>query len=428
MVALLTDILQPLLGKGVQIPVQLGNPLAGFRVDLLINLNRAVLPEGQRFHGSLLPVHPEGHFRVAHEIAILRIGMADGDHVRVNPFQVEGHHGFARFHAQIAVFAAGDFREQLHKIAVIQLHLGPSGLLGLGSGVTCRHRLFQLRPQPCNQIFNRVPVSRRKAECNFAALMVKLRGTDFIGLHEPCQKRRFFRSYRGLIVALGNGSFPALFTAVLNRLFLPGEQGAGPTLPGLRLNGRKGHRMKFPQLFNILLHRMGGDAAHLHTPDTGDGPGSQAEVQQGGGGLGVLTEHLKEIPHLGQHDIVGIRLFDLVVAVPPRRTGGFLMLCRLGRGRGFRFQRGGCCRGEQAELTALVLLVRGAPLVRQGTGRSRQPVPGIGRDLGRCALGRGGRALGLFCRLFLLTLRLQDSLRQWSKQRRFPPLIHPHIP
>ena len=89
----------------------------------------------------------------------------------------------------------------------------------------------------CNQIFNRVPVSRRKAECNFAALMVKLRGTDFIGLHEPCQKRRFFRSYRGLIVALGNGSFPALFAAVLNRLFLPGEQGAGPTLPGLRQVG-----------------------------------------------------------------------------------------------------------------------------------------------------------------------------------------------
>ena len=186
--------------------------------------------------------------------------------------------------------------------------------------------------------------------------------------------------------------------------------------------------MKFPQLFNVLLYRVDGNAAHLHTPNASYGPGSQAEVQQGGGGFGILTEHLKEIPHLKQHDIVGIRLFDLLVAIPPRRAGGFLMLCRLGRGRGFRFQRGGCCRGEQAELTALVLLVRGAPLVRQGTGRSRQPVPGIGRDLGRCALGRGGRALGLFCRLFLLTLRLQDSLRQWSKQRRFPPLIHPHIP
>ena len=59
-VALLTDILQPLLGKGVQIPVQLGNPLAGFRVDLLINLNRAVLPEGQRFQGPLLPVRQGG--------------------------------------------------------------------------------------------------------------------------------------------------------------------------------------------------------------------------------------------------------------------------------------------------------------------------------------------------------------------------------
>ena len=83
--------------------------------------------------------------------------------------------------------------------------------------------------------------------------MVKLRGTDFIGLHEPCQKRRFFRSYRGLIVALGDGGLPALFAAVLNGLFLPGEQDAGLALPGLRLSGHKSNRMKFPQLFNVLL-------------------------------------------------------------------------------------------------------------------------------------------------------------------------------
>ena len=186
--------------------------------------------------------------------------------------------------------------------------------------------------------------------------------------------------------------------------------------------------MKFPQLFNVLLYRVDGNAAHLHTPNASYGPGSQAEVQQGGGGFGILTEYLKEIAHLKQHDIVGICLFDLLVAVPPRRAGGFLMLCRLGRGRGFRFQRGGRCRGEQAELAALVLLGRGAPLVRQGTGRSRQPVPGSRRGLGSCALGRGGFSLDLFCHLLLLALRLQDGLRQRSKQRRFPPLIHPHIP
>ena len=83
--------------------------------------------------------------------------------------------------------------------------------------------------------------------------MVKLRGTDFIGLHEPCQKRRFLRSYRGLIVALGDSSLPSLFAAVLNGLFLPGEQDAGLALPGLRLSGHKSNRMKFPQLFNVLL-------------------------------------------------------------------------------------------------------------------------------------------------------------------------------
>ena len=186
--------------------------------------------------------------------------------------------------------------------------------------------------------------------------------------------------------------------------------------------------MKFPQLFNVLLHRMGGDAAHLHTPNASYGPGSQAEVQQGSGGFGILTEHLKEIPHLKQHDIVGIRLFDLLVAIPPRRAGGFLMLCRLGRGRGFRFQRGGRCRGEQAELAALVLLGRGAPLVRQGTGRSRQPVPGSRRGFGGSALGRGGRALGLLCRLFRLTLRLQNNFRQRFIQRIFTPRKCLHIP
>ena len=138
MIALLTDVFQPLLSKGVQIPAQFGNPLTGFRVDLLINLNRAVLTEGQRFHGSLLPVHPEGHFRVTHEVAVLRVGVADSDHVRIYPLQVEGHHGpaiLACLHAQIAVPAAGNLWEQLCKIAVIQLHLGPSGLLGFTGGV-----------------------------------------------------------------------------------------------------------------------------------------------------------------------------------------------------------------------------------------------------------------------------------------------------
>ena len=258
--------------------------------------------------------------------------------------------------------------------------------------------------------------------------MDNLRGADPVGLHEPRQKRCFLRSYRGLIVTLGDGGLPALFAIVLNGLFLPGEQGAGLALPGLRLNGRKGHRMKFPQLFNVLLYPVDGNAAHLHTPNASYGPGSQAEVQQGGGGFGILTEHLKEIAHLKQHDIVGIRLFDLLVAVPPRRAGGFLMLCRLGRGRGFRLQWGGRCRGEQAELPTLVRLGRWPSLICQGAGRSRQPVAGSGRGFGSCALGRGSFALGLFCRLFLLTLRLQDGLRQRSKQGRFSPLIHPHVP
>ena len=127
-VTLLTDIFQPLLGKAAQVIPQFGPPQAGFGVDLLIYPGPAVLPKGQRVQRPLLMVYAEGHFRVVHGIAIYLEGVADSDHIRVNPLQMKRHHAWAGFHTQIAVFAAGDLREHFRKITIVQLRPGPSGL------------------------------------------------------------------------------------------------------------------------------------------------------------------------------------------------------------------------------------------------------------------------------------------------------------
>ena len=89
---MLTDVFQPLLGKAVQIAPQLGDPPAGFRVHLLIDWDRPVLPEGQRFQRSFVPVYPEGHLRVTYHISVVDIGVADRDFVRADPLQMQGHH------------------------------------------------------------------------------------------------------------------------------------------------------------------------------------------------------------------------------------------------------------------------------------------------------------------------------------------------
>ena len=122
------DILYPLCGKVVQIAPQIGNPFTRLRVDLLIDRDTSILLESQRLQRPFFPVHPEGHFRVAHEIAVLFVSVTDSDYVRINPFQAERHHSPVRLHPQVTVFAAGNLREQFCKIAVIQLRSGPSGL------------------------------------------------------------------------------------------------------------------------------------------------------------------------------------------------------------------------------------------------------------------------------------------------------------
>ena len=129
---LLGDILHPLCGELVQIAPQLGNPLARFRVHLLIDGQAAILLEGQRLQRPLLPVNPEGHLRVIHGVAVLPVGMAQGNNIIGNPLNMKGHKGRPRLQAHTAVLAADDLREQLGKGAVIDLRAGASGLFGFG--------------------------------------------------------------------------------------------------------------------------------------------------------------------------------------------------------------------------------------------------------------------------------------------------------
>ena len=120
-IALLGDVIEPLLCEIVEAAPQLRNPFPRLRVDPLIDLDAAILLKGQRLQRPRVTVNPEGHFRVVHTVAIELIGVADGDHIIVDPLNMERHHGRPRLHAQIAVLTVGNFREQTRKRAVIQL-------------------------------------------------------------------------------------------------------------------------------------------------------------------------------------------------------------------------------------------------------------------------------------------------------------------
>jgi len=56
--------------------------------------------------------------------------------------------------------------------------------------------------------------------------------------------------------------------------------------------------------------------AHLHTASAGDVAGGQVHIQQLRRLLCVLAVHLKEIPHLKQHDIVRVGILYGIVVIP----------------------------------------------------------------------------------------------------------------
>ena len=122
--ALHFDVFQPLIGKGAEIVPQLRIPSAWLRVNLLIDLRPAVLPEGQRLQRSPCRIQAEGHFRVIHQIAVLLIGMGYGNLVLTDPLERQRHQAAAfsapQFHKPI--LAADKLREQPRKGTVVALH------------------------------------------------------------------------------------------------------------------------------------------------------------------------------------------------------------------------------------------------------------------------------------------------------------------
>ena len=96
-IALLRNIVKPILRKLAEFATQFGRILTRFRVDILENA-QVVLLECQRLQCPGLPVNAESHFRVVHQIAHLLIGVADGDSILRNPLDMQGHHAFSGLH------------------------------------------------------------------------------------------------------------------------------------------------------------------------------------------------------------------------------------------------------------------------------------------------------------------------------------------
>jgi len=80
------------------------------------------------------------------------------------------------------------------------------------------------------------------------------------------------------------------------------------------------------------------NTAHLHTASAGDVAGGQVHIQQLRRLLCVLAVHLKEIPHLKQHEVVRVGFLYGIVVIPccASRCGlplKLLVLCLFLRGQ-----------------------------------------------------------------------------------------------
>ena len=123
---MLTYIFEPLLGEVVQVLSQLRDPSPRFRIYILVYAQRILLIR-RSLHGPLVPVDQECHLGVMHQVAVLRIGMADADRIIGDPFNMERHHPSYTcpgFHAQIMVAAVRYLREQPCKAAIISFRSG----------------------------------------------------------------------------------------------------------------------------------------------------------------------------------------------------------------------------------------------------------------------------------------------------------------
>ena len=95
-----------------------------------------------------------------------------------------------------------------------------------------------------------------------------------------------------------------------------GTQGIGVPLRAVFALCGNGHVVPISQTFHIFFQPIRWNAAHLHTASTGDIAGGQVHIQQIRRLFCVLAIHLKEIPHLKQHEVVRVGFLYGIVVIP----------------------------------------------------------------------------------------------------------------
>ena len=118
-IPLVGNLRKPILRKCIEVVAQFWYPPFGCGVHFLIDTH-VVLAVSQRFQRPSIPINAKCHFRVIDQIAVLLVGMTDCNNIRIYPLNVQRHHTWAAFQAQITVFAVGDLWEQPFKCTVIQ--------------------------------------------------------------------------------------------------------------------------------------------------------------------------------------------------------------------------------------------------------------------------------------------------------------------
>ena len=113
------------------------------------------------------------------------------------------------------------------------------------------------------------------------------------------------------------------------RFVVDGAHGIGAAFPAVFVHCGDDHIVFVPQVFHILLQTVCRDAAHGYASRIRDVPGSQIQIKQLRRMSCVIAVHLKEIAHLVQHHIIGVRFLYGVILVPACVSLSILPLKRI---------------------------------------------------------------------------------------------------
>ena len=118
-------------------------------------------------------------------------------------------------------------------------------------------------------------------------------------------------SSAAICAELGLVSIERLF-----RFVVDGDHSIGAAFPGFSVDCGNRHVITVSECFRILFQAVRRYTAHCETSHAWDAPCGQVQVKQICGLPCVLAVHLKEVANLVQHDIIRVRRFYSIVAVP----------------------------------------------------------------------------------------------------------------